>query len=151
MKFHELAEQHVGFCGVDNLSFCLIRSDGARLAFAAVEDESDGYRSMMEEVRSVPLEGLIFFRTPVARVKIQDDEGLFAGYHLIDDDGHVWLRLGTDHADDYYPMFIFEYTPPKTVCVAHDDCRTEAEMARACVSSRSEAISLPPSRGGTGE
>lgn len=30
---------------------------------------------------------------------------------VIDRSGQVWLRLGTDYSDDYYPCFVFEYNP----------------------------------------
>lgn len=133
MNLEELEGKRVGFCGVDNLTFCLVTEAGERLAFEAVEDEADGYRSMLAEVKAVPLEGLIFFRTPVAEVTVQDDgASAFDGWRLVDDGGHVWLRLGTDGTDDYYPMFAFRYDPPKDVCVKHDDCRGEPEMARTC-------------------
>lgn len=36
----------------------------------------------------------------------------FTGWELTDPDtGHVWLTVGTDHGDDYYPCFTFRYTP----------------------------------------
>lgn len=114
VKFEDLVGKKVAFYGVDNAAFC-VRVGGSfgneRYAFEAMEDESDGYRSMMEEVKRVPLKGHIFFREPIASVLVEEDESL-DGYRLTDSkDGHVWLRFGTDRADDWYPSFAFEYAP----------------------------------------
>lgn len=59
-------------------------------------------------------EGLIFFQTPIARVRVVDwYEGLggsFEGYALIDvKDEFPWLVFGTDTSDDYYPSYYFYY------------------------------------------
>jgi hypothetical protein len=100
------------FYGVDCNSFKL-----DNCVFEAVEDESDGYRSMMSEVRMQDCtDNLIFFKTPIARVRVEDEsEGSydhrgFDGYKLVDvKDGHVWLLFGTDDPTDYYPSFTFYY------------------------------------------
>jgi hypothetical protein len=102
----------VDFYGVDCNVFCIGKS-GERFAFEAVEDENDGYRSMLEELRPVPVDGHIFSKTPIARVVVEDCPEL-SGYRLRQAAApHVWLELGTDYSDDYYPMFIFRYTPPQ--------------------------------------
>lgn len=123
MKFEDLVGKRVGFCGVDNNAFCVELQDGTRLAFEAIEDESDGYRSMLEEVKPVPLEGHIFFGQPISEVTIEDvyrevlpeHYGVFNGYKLVDASGHLWLLLGTSNDDDYYPSFTVEYTPVRDV------------------------------------
>lgn len=103
--FYSLVGQEFPFFGVDNNTFKL-----GDTVYEAVEDESDGYRSMLEDVKVKDHEGLIFFGQPVATVRLVSDDGEFDGYRLVDvADGHVWLRFGTDAADDYYPMFTFEY------------------------------------------
>ena len=106
-----LLDQEYDFYGVDNNSFC-IGSGGSRMALEAVENPDDGYRSYFGCFATSEV-GKIFFGSPVARVEFKDsDNGNFAGWVLVDvDTGHVWLRVGTDHADDYYPCFVFEYTP----------------------------------------
>jgi len=69
----------------------------------------------MNEVRMQDnTNGLIFFQTPLARVRVEDctsgHYGTFDGYNLVDvTDGFVWLTFGTDNCDDYYPMFCFNY------------------------------------------
>jgi len=105
------------FYGVDCNSFKL-----DNCVFEAVEDNSDGYRSMLSDIRMKDdVEGLIFFRTPLARVRVEDasdylrysfqqpDEP-FEGYKLVDVvDGHVWLTFGTEYGDSYYPSFTYYY------------------------------------------
>lgn len=115
--FGDLLGQRVGFCGVDNNTFCLVTPEGERLAFECMEDPCDGYRSHMDEIVQVPIEGHIFFPSPVALVTVGRDDsegsGAFDGYRLIADDGHVWLRFGTTNTHDWYPGFAFWYDPPK--------------------------------------
>jgi len=117
--FTELAGQRVGFCGVDNNVLCIVTPEGERLAFECIEDPGDGYRSHMEEIVQVPIVGHIFFPNPIAFLTIETDDKCpegpegFYGYRLVADDGHVWLRFGTDQSEDYYPFFTFWYDPPK--------------------------------------
>lgn len=115
MNLKDLVGKRVDFHGVDNKVFAVATRKGAPLvAFEVLEDEDDGYRSMMKDVKTVPAEamaGFIFFPTAVARVTVEDDPYI-DGYRLVDaNTGHVWLRFGTDYADSYYPMFVFEYAP----------------------------------------
>ena len=121
------------FYGVDDTSFC-IGVNGARMVLEALEDPDDGYRSYFGCFRTSEV-GKVFFGRPIARVKWQeggksfrkmfmddDDAGgcadldakdeSFTGWVLKDvDTGHVWLTVGTDYGDDYYPCFTFRYTP----------------------------------------
>ncbi|MFA4972121.1 MAG: hypothetical protein WC683_05880 [bacterium] len=88
----------------------------------AVEDASDGYRSALEGVQlcAPDTDKGLFFAAPIATVEIwpiERHKGCFGGFELRDvNDRHVWLRFGTDYADHWYPMFVFEYHPkePKT-------------------------------------
>jgi hypothetical protein len=114
--FSELVGQTVGFCGVDGNCLCIL-VDGARRrwAYEALEDESDGYRSSLKELVSVQVAGKTFFRQPVEDLRVESvDTGSFVGWQLMGPStGHVWLRIGTDYAHDYYPSFTFDYTPAK--------------------------------------
>jgi hypothetical protein len=108
------------FYGVDDLRFCLSTPGGVRVVFEAIEDEGDGYRSYLKTV-TVSMQETgndIFFRTPIARVKVSTEHTNlscvedFDGYYLVDvEDGHVWLYVGTADISDYYPGFIFRYEP----------------------------------------
>lgn len=100
------------FYGVDNNRFKLGPD-----VFEAQEDPSDGYRSYLGTVAKVAEPGDVFFRKPLDTVTAREVDHVkrgnyyFDGYELLGKDGHVWLRFGTDNVDDYYPFFVFEYTP----------------------------------------
>lgn len=105
------------FFGVDGYHFKLDAQ-----VFEAIEDEGDGYRSYLDSVLVRDTSDLIFPRTPLDRITIVEvrDEGErdwknyrapFDGYNFVAADGHVWLQVGTNEWDDYYPYFVFRYTP----------------------------------------
>lgn len=105
MDFRELIGEVCLFYGVDNHMFKLDDQ-----VWEAVEDESDGYRSMLGVIKTV--QGGIFFREPLAVVEVKEvGNSELDGYVLYDENYHDWLRVGTDNSDDYYPQFIFSYHP----------------------------------------
>lgn len=82
--------------------------------FEVMEDEEDGYRSSMQEVKIVndmaPKGELL------GQIQVIDmDTTELSGYALKDSDGHVWLEFGTNHSDDYYPYFVFNWTPKPSI------------------------------------
>ena len=110
------------YYGCDNQMFKL-----DDVVFEPVPDPQDGYRSMLGAIEvSTDADGL-FFKTPLAKVRIvsfaneymPDENGWGEcindiGYRLIDiEDGHVWLQFGTGNYDDYYPYFMFRHYPKK--------------------------------------
>lgn len=75
-----------------------------------IEDPEDGYRSMMDYVCEYDKDDIIFYPSPLDLVTIRaiDDDN----YEIIGiKDNHRWLLFGTDMTDDYYPFFVFDYTP----------------------------------------
>lgn len=92
--------------------------DGVLVTFLVKENPYGYHRSSMDGVYH-PAEDdtTIFFATPIAQVQV------IAGapgikrcrtqevWHLRDRDGHVWLEWGTDNSDDWYPSFVFYYSP----------------------------------------
>lgn len=105
IDLNELVGTVAGFYGAHSNVFKL-----GRTCYEAVEDESDGYRSMLDYVQEVPNPGG-FFDKAIAKVRVEEDPNE-SFYKLVDvKSGHVWLTFGTNHADDYYPMFTFDYTP----------------------------------------
>lgn len=83
------------------------------VVFEVLEDECDGYRSCLGEVKVLNANAE---RRPgdflggVIVEKVYEND--FDGYHIVDDtDGHIWLTFGTDNVDDYYPSFRFYFTP----------------------------------------
>ena len=93
------------------------------VVFKVIEDPDDGYRSHLGTIEYSDESEGIFFRAPIAQVKIETYDGpdndpaawgsqVNHGYQLIDTaDGHVWLEFGTHNYDDYYPCFIFRHHP----------------------------------------
>jgi hypothetical protein len=69
----------------------------------------------LRSIEEATTEGKIFFRRRLAMVTITAvSTDTFDGYDLTDDDGHLWLRIGTDNMDDYYPCFTFDYYPKES-------------------------------------
>ena len=91
------------------------------IIFRVLEDPDDGYRSHLGVIEYGEQSNSIFFRNPLARVRIETynreadpgpDTISGEGYRLVDvEDGHVWLEFGTDNTGDYYPYFIFCHRP----------------------------------------
>ena len=115
--------QRFYFYGVDNNRFKLNNT-----VYEVIENEDDGYRSMLESVivseyeiySFITAKDNIFFDTPLTEVTVvkvgeskNDDRWYYSfdGWQLVDDDGHVWLTVGTDNSDNYYPLFTFRYQP----------------------------------------
>lgn len=98
-----------GFCGVCHNCFKLDDK-----VFEAIEDPCDGYRSYLGTIQLNSGEGLTFFDAPIVQVRIKERNGHDSeGFVLEDETGHVWLEVGTNYVDDYYPTFVFYYTPSK--------------------------------------
>jgi len=90
-----------------------------------IEDPDDGYRSCLGAVcHTNNYEEMVcnFFDKPLGKVKLKkyvekdvnenSYPDLFDGWILEDiDTKHCWLTFGTDGSDDYYPYFVFTYTP----------------------------------------
>lgn len=108
MNFDDMVGKEFDFYGVDNNAFKLDDT-----VFEAIENPDDGYRSMLDSVEVKDPTGLIFFSVPVARVKVEkvEDSRMFTSYVLRGLDGHAWLDIGTSDVDDYYPCFVFSYSP----------------------------------------
>ncbi len=102
------------------------------IVYEFLEDPDDGYRSHLGAVRITPAsEHTGFFPNPIARViLISTDnkgswpdewtpppedpyhDGPFSGFYLIDaDDYHVWVKIGTEYGDSYYPCMVTHYCP----------------------------------------
>lgn len=107
MEWEECVGEEFLFYGVDNETFKL--ND---IIWEAIEGDSDSYRSELAGVQAVTKKG-IFFREPVAIVRVEVDEaGDNSGYKLVDIEyDHTWVEMGTNSSDSYYPMFYFNYYP----------------------------------------
>lgn len=118
MNLSDLVGKTFELYGVDGNCFRVKPIAGEPVWIEAVEDPNDGYRSCLQELRVIhggaASTGMVTPRFPVAAVtgRVQSE----GEYHsdiveLVDSDGHVWLAVGTNNTDDYYPWFVFTYTP----------------------------------------
>lgn len=107
-EFQKVIGKKRRFYGMDNECFKL-----GNQVFEAMEDEEDGYRSYLGSVEVRDPKDLIFFRTPLATVTVEEWSDCHSeGINLVDiTDGHVWLSFGTDYLDGYYPCFFMRYQP----------------------------------------
>lgn len=82
--------------------------------FEVVEDENDGYRSSMQEIKIIKTNEPVTNKIKLDRVTILPDLTI-SGYRLVGKDSeHLWLQFGTDNSDDYYPSFVYRWTPKES-------------------------------------
>jgi hypothetical protein len=88
------------------------------------EDQGDGYRSAASPILSADGDAYMFgnwrpeylHREVVGRLIERTGSGEAEILELADvETGHVWLRVGTDATDDYYPWFVAEWRPYKPI------------------------------------
>jgi len=115
MNIDELIGPALLFFGAEFNVFQLLAPIGRKVTFEALEDEADGYRSMLKSVDEIPQGDHIFFREHIAVVrveKVSEVEDDFKGYNVIDiEDDHLWLKFGTSNIGDWYPGYVFVYHP----------------------------------------
>jgi hypothetical protein len=82
------------------------------VTYSVIEDPEDGYRSSMRDIKisEEPIKNT-FEPQEVLCKYIGDDHGDDIIEITDVKSGKVILRAGTDDADDYYPMFLAEWTP----------------------------------------
>lgn len=127
MNLEELVGLHQ-FSGVDFTSEKTTASYGNRDAthfnfvldgttYCAVEDPSDGYRSMLDDITIPPYEIVNTFppiqvfcamRRTYQYHHVQI-ESILDAYDV--KNGKIVFSIGTDHAEDYYPSFVATFTP----------------------------------------
>lgn len=92
-----------------------------------IEDPDDGYRSHLGAVCHYGGYNDLkhrFFDKPLGLIKLKQQASStekefgytydFDGWVLEDiNTNHIWLTFGTNNSDDYYPCFVFNYTPDK--------------------------------------
>jgi hypothetical protein len=119
IDFTDLMDKELDFYGVCHNEF-RVGYNFKQYTFEVLEDQYDGWRSMLGAVLTVTSSG-IFFNRPIAKVRlVDDDDDDFQGYALVDvKTGHKWLEFGTSHYCDYYPCFTFDYNPDPTLKVSN--------------------------------
>ena len=81
------------------------------LIFEVIEDEDDGYRSSMDTVLISGFGSINSNRRLDEITIVKSEEADFDGFELRGKDNHLWLKFGTDNVGDYYPCFIYKWTP----------------------------------------
>lgn len=83
------------------------------IKYTAIVDPGDGYRSCMDKLIKSEAEKKDVLFEPVdvmCRIRGGDDDII----DVIDgENGEIILSVGTENVKDYYPCFIFEYTPER--------------------------------------
>lgn len=88
------------------------RLDG--VAYTAIEDPSDGYRSSLESllVSDEPMQNVFPPIKVIARKKENERYSINDTLQLVDAlTGKVVVEVGTDNTDDYYPCFVSYFAP----------------------------------------
>ena len=95
--------------GADEASY-LFKFDG--IVWEALQDELDGYRSCLDYIVYGDKKKLIQ-QNKLANVIVEEyNVDNFEGYVLKDvKTNHVWLQIGTQYIDKYYPEAIFRHYP----------------------------------------
>ncbi|MCK9429220.1 MAG: hypothetical protein M0R17_04390 [Candidatus Omnitrophica bacterium] len=104
IDFENLIGLKTIFCGIDEFKFRI-----GNLSLEAIEDEEDGYRSCLQELKVLDKNLLILFRENVT-ICIHPNSNI-DGIVLINDNQEIVLEIGTDNSDNYYPSFLFYYKP----------------------------------------
>jgi hypothetical protein len=85
------------------------------VVYEAIEDENDGYRSMLGHVailgRSALKPNIPPVEVALRRVDKDADGYSFDGWEAVTKNGLRILLIGTENYDDWYPCFRFAYTP----------------------------------------
>ncbi len=114
IRFDALVGYSWNFYGIDNQTF-VIGTDAHRCAFQVIEDQDDGYRSYLDHIEPVPLHTAIHSKTPIAEIVIVKEFNEFQsfdGFRFRDvTDGHIWLEVGTESYDSYYPVCVWNFYP----------------------------------------
>jgi hypothetical protein len=93
------------------------RLDG--IVYCAIEDPSDGYRSMMSSLvvqKANPIKNTF---EPIKVLGVLRTKGTYSGTDDVLElrllpNGNVILEVGTENTDDYYPSFVGRWMPENT-------------------------------------
>lgn len=128
MKLKDLEGKHI-FTGIEldtatvevdwrekKVNIVKIELDGK--TYMAEEDPGDGYRSYMETIEEVCAPISRMHKIPPTKIicrhitKYCTDECDILEF-VDEQNGEVFLRIGTDHLDDYYPYCLLNYMPER--------------------------------------
>ncbi len=101
------------YAGYENCDTITFELDG--VAYQATEDPQDGYRSCMRELDIVPTSAITNRFSPaevmcvMRKLPYRDEDDILDCYDT--STGKVVLSVGTDDSDNYYPVWVAEFTP----------------------------------------
>ena len=82
------------------------------IIWKVIIDEHDGYRSCLDYVVYGEEKDFISYENLATVVVEKLDSKIFNGYILKDvKTNHVWLKIGTEYLDEWYPCAIFTHYP----------------------------------------
>lgn len=102
------------------------------VAYRALEDPDDGYRSSMREI-SVVDTSAVFNTFPGQAViaKMRPDDEYYVPHKVLElfdaQTGKLVLAVGTENHTDYYPLWVAEFTPENMAINAGKENRDEKE------------------------
>lgn len=92
----------------DNCNYVKFRLDN--VTYKAVEDPEDGYRSCCNELEIVDEECKTKLPAILVECKMREEKNdILEFYDAVNK--QMFMAVGTGNIDDYYPYFVFEYTP----------------------------------------
>lgn len=102
--------------GNDNCNYVKFKLDGT--TYMAVEDPDDGYRSCCRELEIVDGECRMSLPNILVECKMRDKvhDDILEFYDI--SNNQMFMAVGTGDTTDYYPYFMFEYTPEVLCCNA---------------------------------
>lgn len=90
------------------------------VAFTAIEDPEDGYRSCCEDLIMNPCGTVHNTFNPIKVVCKMRDNSDYEENDVLEvydaKTSKLILAIGTMNTDDYYPYFCFEYNPENMIC-----------------------------------
>jgi hypothetical protein len=104
IKFENLVGKTGILCAVDSNKFRI-----GNVTFEVLEDPDDGYRSSMEEVKVCTDQLRPTFEEKVTICNYE--HSYITGFSLVNENQDAVLIFGTDHVDNYYPCFVFDWNP----------------------------------------
>lgn len=121
MELEDLANRKFSLDAVDDLVSAKDYANGIRfrldgVVYEVIEDEEDGYRSSMQEIRAVHTRPRNIFVPTEVVSSFGTSDGMGEVLYFHDTrTAKVVLEVGTDYSDDYYPGFVASFHPENMV------------------------------------
>jgi len=98
---------------MENAEYVIFILDG--VAYQAVEDPDDGYRSYCKDIEIVDAATIKNKFEPIEVICKMTEDGQYQKNDVLEIydgiTGGIILEIGTENTNDYYPYFVFRFTP----------------------------------------